>query len=1422
MSEPNEHRSASSERIGSDIDGQSSASGNRPGIILQVDTPRPNQSLRRGQQIQVSGWAAAKQRIVNIEIEVGGTRHLATMGIQRPDLVAAFPQAPALANAGFSALVTPPSLGDETHLLFKVTARAIGGLEETAFVPVAIVSADGGEARGNNPFDVPNEEAMKLRVDQSTVTRTGILRVSGWVVCFSNLHSVEVYLDDDLVGPAELKLERKDVAEEWFIYPNALNSGFRLNADIRRFEGPKSLIVKAHATAGISREVRIPITIKPPSVAREASETHRLECDAAVLTTTGELLLKGWAASSAEIQQIRVFFESEILGQVEYGFDRPDVGNKFPSLAQARKSGFRFSAQIAQAKLKAEHILRFEMVLPDGSTKDFKFAVAPQASQISPEATAAEPHPSAIMLHIDFPVVVGGSAVKEITSGLSISGWAIARDGIEKIEILLDGVRVGQAYCGMRRQDIAAAFPDWGGALLSGFAFSMPRKLLKPGKRNVAIHAFGKKSSEFKTEFSVSVSAGDEQQGPWSLREKLGASELLMHEHLMRKFEVRPHFSILLRDATGDVDLLSQTIQSVSQQTYDNWSMTINCNTANEMSVRKKISSNFAALDHRISVASESNAGLQENIIAAEPLWFVALEPGDKLAISALFEFASEINRNPNAEFIYADDRRIDQGSSAAEAFFKPDWSPDLLLARNYIGRSFCVQSPVLKRCEISSLESIDQYDLVLRCTEQSKTISHIPQVLCECVTSIDSYLDKQALRNAAKRRNLNVTVEDGFTKDTFRLRPKGRSTDLISIIIPTCAAGGLIEKCIKTLKEVSIYKHIEIICIDNIPDESNTWKAWLRENADVVVEISEPFNWSRFNNIAAMEASGSLLLFLNDDIEITQPDWLETLVGIAQRSDVGVVGPRLLYPDGKVQHAGMFLSKLGLARHAFRFSAADDPGYFDLAVTQRNVIAVTGACMMMRRVVFDQLGGFDESHAVINNDLDFCLKCHAAGLWNVFTPFATLTHHELASRAHIKDVHDSGGFNSDWDVVFSAGDPFFHPSLNKDSDIYEYEAEPTVLVFSGRPRYRHQDIKRILVVKVDHIGDFVTAFPAFRKIKQKFPNATLHVLAAPSAKHLIALEPSIDQMIPFEFFHARSSLGQNEIGIEKLEALHRELLPYEFDIAIDLRKHTETRLLLRYSGAKHMAGFDYQNQFPWLDIAIQWEGDAAFVAKRQHISDDLINLVDAVVAASEQERGLTKRPDDWSRRQVPLVARLNGEGIYARPVVCVHPASGNAFRQWPPAHFASLINLLVEFEDVNVAVIGGPDEIEIANQIIALIKRPERVNSFAGKLKLEELPYFIESCALFVGNDSGPKHLAAALGVPTIGIHSGVIDPNEWGPLGEIALAIKRDVSCSPCYLAKREDCHREVACLNGLAPADVLSACRRLLGAKHGIRII
>ena len=283
------------------------------------------------------------------------------------------------------------------------------------------------------------------------------------------------------------------------------------------------------------------------------------------------------------------------------------------------------------------------------------------------------------------------------------------------------------------------------------------------------------------------------------------------------------------------------------------------------------------------------------------------------------------------------------------------------------------------------------------------------------------------------------------------------------------------------------------------------------------------PSTGQRFNNRAAEEASGSYLLFLNDDTEIIQPDWLEALIDQASSADVGAVGPQLLYPDRKVQHAGMFLSRNGIARHAFRFCKENEIGYFGLAMTQRDVTAVTGACMLMRRDVFDRLDGFDKAHSITNNDVDFCLRAKETGLRIVYTPFSRLVHHELVSRKELSDEYDVSAFAARWRNAFAFGDPYFHPRLDIEAEDYQINSEPTELIFAG-PKYTKDSIRRILAVKLDHIGDFITAFPAFQKLKSKFPRAELVALVAPASRHIASLEPSIDRVITFEFFHSRSA----------------------------------------------------------------------------------------------------------------------------------------------------------------------------------------------------------------------------------------------------------------------------------------------------------
>ena len=316
-------------------------------------------------------------------------------------------------------------------------------------------------------------------------------------------------------------------------------------------------------------------------------------------------------------------------------------------------------------------------------------------------------------------------------------------------------------------------------------------------------------------------------------------------------------------------------------------------------------------------------------------------------------------------------------------------------------------------------------------------------------------------------------------------------------------------------------------------------------------------------------------------------------------------------------------------------------------------------------------------------------------------------------------------------------------------------------------------------------------------------------MLTSRASQPVWPLEPNVKATIEFDYFHARSGLGAIEHSEADWQALYRRLSVEQFDLAVDLRKHTETRPVLQYTGARYLAGFDFCDQFPWLDIALEWTGDQVYARKRQHVADDLVNLVDAIAAACDRDGALIARPPGASA----VLAALQRKAPPGGPLVCVHPTVGNDARQWPPEYFAAVIDRLVEVDGAQIVLIGAAGDEPVAADILARVRDKNAVSSLVGKVPLAELPALLAGVSLFLGNNSGPKHIAAGLGVPTVGVHSGTEDVREWGPVGPAAIAVARDVICAPCYLTEAADCRRGLACLRELEPARVYEACKRVM---------
>ncbi len=1404
-------------------------------LLLGIDAVLVDTMSDGSLQFRMRGWAIVDAPIAQISLSLGDVvLGYAAFGLSRPDVAARHPDHPRADHCGYSVTVEALPDGLSGVLEFSLTVELLGGVRclrpfsvdlNTSQVTRTFTDRERTPPPpSRRPWTAP---PLRLEVDDIDVNSRGVLEVSGWAVCFLDIVAIKIFIGEGCLGVAEYGRLREDVAGACPEYPRARQSGFHFKGPIGHCgAGRSTLKVQALTQSGTTRESVFPIVIPEGTALPVDTEAVHFHCDAVSLTTRGGVSIEGWAVCPAPTRSIGIRIDAALVGLAQLGIERPDVGNVYGHFPHARKAGFSFRQQLNIPLTPDEHVLTLVLEDEAGGVREMPLLVqAIESNEEAPASAAVAPGSDPdLAISMDLPKIVNGAAEDSVVSSLSIAGWALARAGIKVINIAVDGKHLSTAHYGVRREDVASAFPARSDALMSGFAALIPNWLLPKGSHRMSISVVDSKDQSASADFDIQVEEAEQGEGPWSLRRKMAHSEVQLSTRILTGLDWRPRFRLLVRmeDSAKGLSRVRQTLASLREQAYADWEVLVVVENRRTIPValRKSLFAGFADLSARvdlfagkrsspITVAMGDPGGRQ----IAQPVFITVITAGDVLGCDALMEAALASGMERGSDFFYTDERRVSPVTQMMDAYFKPGWSPDLLLSTNYVGRLWFAQTEVLERSGVTLEDWLDKgdYDLVLRATEQARSVRHIPRVLCERASgsSEPAALEKVALERTLQRRGVKARVKKGFAAGLYQVKRKRITRALVSIIIPTCAAAGRVKTCLTTLKEKTAYRNFEIICIENIPADKADWKVWLRENADVVIETFEPFNWSRYNNLCAARASGEFFLFLNDDIEIIEPNWLDTLLEHAERPEVGVAGPQLLYGDRSVQHAGLALTALGTARHVFRHAQPDDPGYFGLALTARNVIGVTGACLLTRREVFDAVGRFDEAHTIVNNDLDYCLKTWRAGYLNIYTPHAQLIHHELASRGEMGDTYDSSAFVGEWRDVFIKGDPYLNPNISRNLDDMSAEREPLNVVSAGHPVMAREAVRKLLVVKLDHIGDCLTALPALRRLKEHFPNAHVSVLVGRATRALWAAEAAVEEIHEFDFFHARSGLGKKDLTDDELSELKQRMEPQRFDLAVDLRKSLDTRHILTYTGARYLAGFDSRMECPWLDITLEWEADTRYAPKRRHVADDLLNLVDAVASSCTTERSVLAA-DPKIKLTLPASEQRQ---IFSKPVVCIHPASGTEMRQWPPEHFGELIDLLVMNYDLHVVILGGPDEMEIAQKVLDAVRHPKAVHCLVGKLKLAEVPTLISKCTLFVGNNSGPHHIAGALGVPTIGVHSGVVDSMEWGPLGDNALAIRRNMSCSPCYIDKRGDCPKNLACIRGLGPYAVYEVAAKLL---------
>ena len=413
--------------------------------------------------------------------------------------------------------------------------------------------------------------------------------------------------------------------------------------------------------------------------------------------------------------------------------------------------------------------------------------------------------------------------------------------------------------------------------------------------------------------------------------------------------------------------------------------------------------------------------------------------PGDVWAPDTVAQLSTAL---AEADVVYADEDCIDSAGMHVQPRLKPSFSPEFLLHTDCVGRPLAMSADVAGRLPEASAGTLAarDHDLALRACETAHSVHHISEVLCHRrvgrpFSAAETIEDRRHVDSALGRRKERARVLPAVAPGTLQILRTPEVVRSASIIIPFRDEPRFLRSCVDSIERTKGYVVPEYILIDNGSDqpETTTLVERLGSRPDVhVLRDDRPFNWAKLNNAAAAQATGDVLVFLNNDIEARTPGWLDALCAQVERPEIGVVGARLLYPDHRVQHCGAVIGLGGAAGHLFVGLGEDLPGYLDMAVTTRECSAVTGACLATRRSVFADLGGFDESLGIDLNDIDYCLRIWGSGRRVLYESTAELLHHESPSRGTAGDVRDIVRFVERWKGSIVAGDPYLNPHLTR------------------------------------------------------------------------------------------------------------------------------------------------------------------------------------------------------------------------------------------------------------------------------------------------------------------------------------------------------------------------------------------------------
>ena len=550
----------------------------------------------------------------------------------------------------------------------------------------------------------------------------------------------------------------------------------------------------------------------------------------------------------------------------------------------------------------------------------------------------------------------------------------------------------------------------------------------------------------------------DKNYAAWYEKNKVSEEELAIQRN--KEFPYMPLFSILVPVYNTPIPYLREMLDSVRNQTYQKWQLCI-ANASPDNEEMQRVLADYSAKDVRVRFCNlKENLGIAENtnraFAMAKGEFMGLLDHDDLLAPNALYEIVNALQDHPQADALYTDEDKVTTDlDEHFQPHLKPDFNLDLLRSNNYICHFFVVRRSIVEKTGgfRKEFDGAQDYDFIFRCTENAREVLHVPEILYHWRTHKASTADNPASKMyafEAGKRAIEAHLERTGTKGTvshtqdlgfYRVKYPVQGEPLVSVIIPNKDEKETLQTCLESLKKNTSYQNFEIIIIENNSTTEEIFKYYKELSRDQQIHLlrwGKEFNYSAINNFGVAHARGEYLLFLNNDVKSIEPDWMEEMLGVCQRPEVGGVGAKLIYPDNTIQHAGCVIGMGGIAGHMFVDMPADRTGYLHKASLLQDMSAVTAACLMMKKEVFEQAGGFTEELAVAFNDVDLCLKVRKNNHLVVYDPYAKLYHMESKTRGAEDSKEKVRRFQTEieymrchWMDILKNGDPYYNKNLS-------------------------------------------------------------------------------------------------------------------------------------------------------------------------------------------------------------------------------------------------------------------------------------------------------------------------------------------------------------------------------------------------------